>query len=105
MDLALEALIIKTVEAVYLDEKHDWYAGFVSITAKDLINHSLQQYRKITASNSMVNKRTMDEPMDPLFQLMSILKELTNVYSLLWMMKLHIHPSKFCKWHTMQSAH
>ena len=65
MDLALKALIIDVVDAVYLEEKQDRYTGFLSVTARDLINHLLQRCGKITAYNLMANKRKMDEPLDP----------------------------------------
>ena len=65
MDLALKALIIKAVDAVYLEEKRDRYTGFLSVTARDLITHLLQRYGKITASDLMLNKQKMDEPLDP----------------------------------------
>ena len=66
MDLALKASIIEAVKAVYLEEKWDWCTGFLSITAKDLINHLPQQYGKITALDLRANKRKMDELMDQL---------------------------------------
>ena len=65
MDLALKALIIEAVEAVYLEEKRDRYTGFLTVTARDLMTHLLQRYGKITASDLMANKRRMDEPLDP----------------------------------------
>ena len=65
MDLALKALIIEAVDVVYLEEKRDRYTGFLSVTARDLMTHLLQRYGKITTSDLMVNKRKMDEPLDP----------------------------------------
>lgn len=65
MDLELKALIIKAVEALYLEEKRDKYTGFLKVTARDLMTHLLHQYGKITASYQMANKRKMDDPLDP----------------------------------------
>jgi len=65
MDLALKALIIEAVDSVYLEEKRDRYTGFLAVTARDIMNHLLQRYGKITASDLMANKRKMDEPFDP----------------------------------------
>jgi len=44
MDLALKALIIKAVDAVYLEEKRDRYTGFLAVTARDIMNHLLQRH-------------------------------------------------------------
>ena len=65
MDLALKALIIEAMDTVYLEEKRDRYTGFLSVTARDLMDHLLQRYGKITASAHMANKRKIDEPLDP----------------------------------------
>ena len=65
MDLALKALIIEVVDAVYLEEKRDRYTGFFTVTAKDLMTHLIQRYGKITTSELMANRRKMDEPLDP----------------------------------------
>ena len=65
MDLALKALIIEAVDLVYLKEKRDRYTGFLTVTARDLMNHLLQQYGKIMASDLMNNKCKMDKPLDP----------------------------------------
>ena len=65
MDLALKALIIEAVDAVYLEEKRDRYTGFLAVTAQDLVTHLLQRYGKITALDLMSNKQKMDEPLDP----------------------------------------
>ena len=59
MDLALKALIIEAVDAVYLQEKRDRYTGFLTVTARDLITHLLQCYGKITALDLMANKHRM----------------------------------------------
>ena len=66
MDLALKSLIIEALDAVYLEEKRDRYTGFLKVTAKDIMTHLIHQYRKITASGQMANKRRIDEPLDPL---------------------------------------
>ena len=65
MDLALKALIIEAVDAVYLKEKRDRYTGFLAVTAQDLVTHLLQRYGKITVSDLMSNKQKMDKPLDP----------------------------------------
>lgn len=66
MDLALKALIIEAVDAVYLEEKRDRYTGFLTVAARYLITHILHSYGKITASDKMANKCRMDKPLDPL---------------------------------------
>ena len=65
MDLALKALIIEAVDTVYLEGKRDRYTGFLAVSARDLMNHLLQRYGKITVSDLMHNKRKMDEALDP----------------------------------------
>jgi len=67
MDLALKALIIEAVDAVYLEEKRDRYTGFLTVTARDLMTRLLQRqrYGKITIVDLMTNRRKMDEPLDP----------------------------------------
>jgi len=66
MDLAIKALIIVAVDSVYLEEKRDRYNGFLAVTARDIMNHLLQRYGKITASDLMASKRKMGEIFDPL---------------------------------------
>ena len=51
--------------ALYLEEKRNYYTGFLSVTARDFMNHLLQRYDKITPSDLMHNKQKMDEPLDP----------------------------------------
>ena len=55
MDLALKVLIIEAVDALYLEEKRDRYTGFLMVTAKDIITHLLQRYKKITTLDLMNN--------------------------------------------------
>ena len=47
MDLALKALIIEAVDAVYLEGKRDRYTDFLTVIARDLMTHLLQRYGKL----------------------------------------------------------
>ena len=56
--------MIKAANVVYLEEKRDRYTGFLTVTTRYLMDHLLQTYGKISASDLMSNKRKMDEPFD-----------------------------------------
>ena len=64
MDQALKLLIIEAIDAVYIDERRDRYTAFLNVSARDLMNHLLHRYGKITATDMKENKQKMEEPID-----------------------------------------
>ena len=64
MDQALKLLIIETIDVVYIDERRDRYTAFSNVSARDIINHLLHRYSKITATDMKENKQKMEEPID-----------------------------------------
>ena len=51
MEDALKSLIIDSVDDVYIDELRNKYTGYFGITARDLLDHLLDRYGKITPAD------------------------------------------------------
>ena len=64
MDDALKAQLIGSVDDNYLCEVRNKYTGYLGITTRDLINHLLDRYGKITPANIEACKVRMNEPID-----------------------------------------
>ena len=64
MDQVLKLLILEAVDAVYIDERCDKYTVFLNVSSRDLMNHLLHCYRKITATDMKENKQKIEEPID-----------------------------------------
>jgi hypothetical protein len=64
MDDALKSQIIDAVNDVYLSEVRNKYTGYLGVTTRDLIDHLLDRYGKITASDIEECKKRMNEPID-----------------------------------------
>ena len=64
MEDALKALIIDSVEDTYLAELRNKYTGYLGISARDLIDHLLDRYGKITAADIEQCKKDMHLPID-----------------------------------------
>ena len=65
MDNALKLIIVESVNPLYIQELSHQYTGFLGVTTHDIITHLLTQYRKITAADLDMNRKTMSEPYDP----------------------------------------
>jgi hypothetical protein len=65
MNDALKTQIIDAVADTYIGELRNRYTGYMGVAPRDLIDHLLERYGRITASD-IVNCRTrMEAPMDP----------------------------------------
>ena len=64
VDIALKKQLIEAVDDVYLAEKKDRYTGFLHQTTRDLLDHLMQRYGKITPLAIKNNKTKMEEPLD-----------------------------------------
>jgi hypothetical protein len=51
MDDALKAQIIDTINSTFLCELRNKYTGYLGISTRDLIDHLLDRYGKITPAN------------------------------------------------------
>ena len=51
MEDALKSLIIDAVDDVYIGELHNKYTGYLGIIARDLLDHLLNRYGKITPAD------------------------------------------------------
>ena len=65
VDLALKAQLCEAVQDVYLEEKRNRYTGYLNVSAKELMDHLLKRYGKITDGDLQLNKERMNEPLDP----------------------------------------
>jgi hypothetical protein len=64
MDDALKAQVIDSVEDTYLCELRNKYTGYLGISTRDLCDHLLDRYGKITPADIETCKQRMNEPMD-----------------------------------------
>ena len=52
MENALKYLIIDSVDDVYISKLRNKYTGYLGITTYDLLDHLINQYRKITPADN-----------------------------------------------------
>ncbi len=64
MDDALKAQLVDAINDPYLSEMHSKYTGYLGVTTRDLIDHLLDRYGKITPANIEACKKRMNEPLD-----------------------------------------
>jgi len=64
MDDALKAQVIDTINDTYICELRNKYTGYLGITTRDLLDHLLDRYGKITPADIEECKRKMIEPID-----------------------------------------
>jgi hypothetical protein len=64
MNDALETQIIDAVADTYLGELRNRYTGYLGVTPRDLLDHLLERYGKITASDIANCRTRMEAPMD-----------------------------------------
>ena len=64
MDDALKGIIIDTIEDPYLCEMRNKYTGYLGVTTRDLLDHLLDRYGKITPADIEECKKRMNEAID-----------------------------------------
>jgi hypothetical protein len=64
MDDAIKAQIIDSVNDTYLNELRNKYTGYMGVSSRDLIDHLLDRYGKITPADIEECKKRMNEPID-----------------------------------------
>jgi hypothetical protein len=64
MDDALKAQVIDTIEDTYLNELRNKYTGYLGVSTRDLFDHLLDRYGKITPADIADCKRRINEPLD-----------------------------------------
>ena len=64
MDDALKTQLIDAVDEPYISELRNKYTGFMGITTRDMVDHLLDRYGKITPADLKDNERRMNEPLD-----------------------------------------
>jgi hypothetical protein len=64
MDDALKAQVIDTIQDPYLSEMRNKYTGYLEVTTRDLLDHLLDRYGKITPVAIEDCKRRINEPID-----------------------------------------
>ena len=61
----LKGQIIDTIGDTYLCElRNKYYTGYLGVTTRDILDHLIGQYGKITAADLEANKSRMNEPID-----------------------------------------
>ena len=64
MEDALKSIIVDAVDEVYIGGLRNKYTGYLGITARDLLDHLLDRYGKITPADVEECKKQMNEPID-----------------------------------------
>ena len=64
MDTALQQLLTKAVDGLYLSAKCDRFTGYLGVTTRDLLDHLFARYVNITAADLQAKKDAMDELID-----------------------------------------
>jgi hypothetical protein len=65
MNAALKTQIIDSIADTYIGELHNRYTGYMVVTPRDLIDHLLERYGRITASDIANCRTKVEAPMDP----------------------------------------
>jgi hypothetical protein len=65
MNDALKTQIIDAVTDTYIGELRNRYTGYMGVAPRDLIDHLLERYGRITASNITNCRTRMEAPTDP----------------------------------------
>jgi hypothetical protein len=105
MEDALKAQVIDTIDDRYICEIRNKYTGYLGISTCDLLDHLLDRYGKITATDLEANKKQMNEPLD------STQKQLTRssnasmtAFNMQPMVGCHTPPNKSYRQPTTPSA-
>ena len=53
------------MDEVCLDEKRNEFTGYLSVTTKEMLEHLLKRYGKISPVDLEKNKAKLQEPIDP----------------------------------------
>ena len=61
---ALKAQVIDTIDSPYLSELRNKYTGYLGVSTRDLLDHLLDRYGKITSADITKCKHRMEEPLD-----------------------------------------
>lgn len=64
MDTALKTLLLEAVPECYVKELRNRYTAFLGVKTRDLIDHLMDRYGKITPAELRDNKSRMEEPID-----------------------------------------
>ena len=64
MDDALKGEMVDTIEDAYLYDLRNRYTRYLGVTTRDLPDHLIDWYGKITAANHEANKIRMNDPID-----------------------------------------
>ena len=64
MEDALKSIIINAVDEVYIGELRNKYTGYLGITARDLLDHLLDRYGKITPADVEECKKQTNKPIN-----------------------------------------
>ena len=62
LNAALKQEIIAAVEETYLYAKNQWYMGFHNVSTKNLVDHLMERYSKICASELEACRQALAEP-------------------------------------------
>ena len=78
MEDALKSIIIDTVDEVYISKLWNKYTSYLGITARDLLDHLLDWYGKITTADVEECKKQMNEPIDAMQPIHIYFKSINN---------------------------
>jgi hypothetical protein len=64
MEDALKAQVIDTIASPYISEMRNKYTGYLGVSTRDLLDHLLDRYGRITSADITKCKQRMEEPID-----------------------------------------
>ena len=71
-------MLLETIEDVYVRELRNQYTGYLSVSTRNILDHLLRRYSKITTANLDHNKKQMDDPYDPSDPIDTYFKRIDN---------------------------
>ena len=78
MDQAHKGLLLEAIEDIFVQELRNRYTGYLSVSTRNILDHLLRRYGKITAANLDHNKKQMDDPYNPSEPIDNYFKRIDN---------------------------
>ena len=78
MNDTLKAQIINTIDETYLSKKQNKYTAYLGSTARDLVTHLLDRYRRITPDDLESKKQKMNEDFDSTLPITTYFKNIED---------------------------
>ena len=64
MEVALKEMVIDTLDNIYVFSLHNVFIWYMVSSTRDIMNHLMDQYGRITMEDTKMNKNSLQEPLD-----------------------------------------